>query len=219
MPPGRAVDGELIMNARENTTVLISFPYLINDVVFLEANVTTYYTFEGGLLRCAQGVEEKGLVVVASNPIAAHLGNANSGNIANPDITILRPMPGNLDDVFLVGYANGSTNTEATKSFYMVVAYESGTEVQIFMKQGNSHVLTHEFALNRNEVFTENAFHDLSEATYWIDYTGGFVRSSKPVAVYSGHGSALVPETVCRSLFVECATPMSICMISIYLSM
>lgn len=197
LPPASSVrQGHLIMTARQNTTVIISYPFLINELVYLEANITTRFGLDGGLLRCVDGLEDKGVLVTAASPIVILLGNEWLDAGGNPDHTTLRPIPETVTDIFLVGYSNGSSGTQRPKSFYIITPFEADTEVQVFKKEGDSHALAHQFTLGRNQVFTEDAFYNTSDENYWIDYTGWFVRASKPVAVYSGHGCAQLPATV-----------------------
>jgi hypothetical protein len=187
------VGGELILHARQDTTIFITYPFLINEQIVVEADKTTHYQLDGLQFRCTEGIEHKGITLTSMEPFSAHLTNAMYTDDCNPDSTILRPIPDGTDDIYLMSYSEGSTNTSSRpQSFYMVVGNESDTDVVVYRHEGGSLVILEEFTLGPNEVFTGDSY-DV--------FTGSFVRASKPVAVYSGHGYAQVPVSVSLGLY------------------
>ncbi len=68
-----------------------------------------------------------------------------------------------------------------SSSFYMVVATEDNTDVQVMY----AHDTVEEyFTLDKYEVFTRDTYHVSGRPV--TDFTGTQVLSSKPVAVFSG---------------------------------
>ena len=152
----------------------------------MTAGQTYHYQIDGLQYRCTEGIEHKGITITGSEPFTVYLTNADYTHETNPGSTILRPISENIEDVYLVNYLNGSSSSRP-HSFYMVVADEANTDVAVYKYDGFGLSLHREFTLGSNEVFTEDSDQDL---------TGYFVRASKPVAVYSGHGQAQVPVSI-----------------------
>ena len=158
LPPSASdVDGELILHARQATTVILTFPFLIYELIDLEANVVTHYQLSGPEWRCTEGIEHKALTLTSSSPFSAHLTNAVYTQDSDPDSTILRPIPESLSDVYIVSYTESSTSA-APMAFYMVVAYEEDTDVVVYKQEGSSRIVLEEFSLAANEVFTKDSY-------------------------------------------------------------
>ena len=199
-PSGFDLHGEMIFWARQETDIVVTYPFLISDHIHLTAGQTYYYQVDGFEFRCTEGIEHKGITITGTEAFSVHLTNAMYTHETNPDSTILRPIPDNPDDVYIVNYLEGSSSSRP-HSFYMVVANESHTDVVVYKRDGSGLIPHQEFTLGSNEVFTEDSDQDL---------TGYFIRASKPVAVYSGHGHAQVPvSTILRLLFARHYTLMS----------
>ena len=184
--------GELIIFARQDTDIIVTYPFLVSDNIHLAAGYTHHYQVDGLEFRCTDGIEHKGITLTGTEPFSVHLTNAMYTDETNPDSTILRPIPETTEDIYIVNYLEGS-NSSRPHSFYMVVANESNTEVSVYKHEGSGLSLHQEFTLGSNEVFTEDSDQDL---------TGYFIRASKPVAVYSGHGHAQVPVSIIILLFL-----------------
>ena len=159
----------------------------------MTAGNTYHFQVDGLEFRCTGGIEHKGITITATEPVSVHLTNSMYSHETNPDSTILRPIPGNTEDVYIVNYLEVSGGSRP-HSFYMVVANESNTDVTVYKRDGSGLSVHQDFTLGSNEVFTEDSDQDL---------TGYFIRTSKPVAVYSGHGHAQVPVSIIFGLFVR----------------
>ena len=191
-PSDYDLHGELIFVARQDTDIIVTYPFLVSDNIHVTAGHTYHYQVDGLEFRCTEGIEHKGITITAAEPISVCLTNAIYTHETNPDSTILRPITENTEDVYIVNYLEGSSSSRP-HSFYMVVANESNTDVSVYKHEGSGLSLHQEFTLGNNEVFTEDSDQDL---------TGYFVRASKPVAVYSGHGHAQVPVSIIVVFFV-----------------
>ena len=187
LPPSAFdLDGELIFSAKQDTDILITYPLLISDAIQVTAGQTYHYRVDGLQYRCTEGIEHKGITITGSEPFSVYLTNADYTHETNPGSTILRPISENIEDVYIVNYLEGSSSSRP-HSFYMVVADEANTDVAVYKHDAFGLSLHREFILGINEVFTEDSDQDL---------TGYFIRASKPVAVYSGHGQAQVPVSI-----------------------
>ena len=75
------------------------------------------------------------------------------------------------------------------RAFYMIVATEDNTEVDVYYAD-NVPLEDEHFTLNQFEVFTVDV-HIISGRPQ-IDFTGTRVLATKPVGVYSGVGTAFI---------------------------
>ena len=201
-PASESVLGELILHARQDTTVLITYPYAVSEEVVVPANNTVFYGVDHAMLRCTEGIEDRGATLTSlRGPFFAHISNVAYSDERDPDSTILRPLPESAEDIFIAGYNNGSTSNSAIyrpKSFYMVAADQEDTNVLVYKWNGNTHALAHNLTLRAHQVFTEDAYYHSGE-NGWVDFSGSFIRADKPVAVYSGHGSSRIPAELVGS--------------------
>ena len=74
-------------------------------------------------------------------------------------------------------------------AFYMIIATEDNTMVEIF----NGPNKLRDVQLNMFEVWSEDA-DELGPEGAFMDYTGLYISSDKPVSVMTGHGRVLFPN-------------------------
>ena len=192
LPPSAFdVDSELIFSTSEDTDILVTYPLLIGDPIHMSAGETYHYRIDGVRYRCTAGVEHKGITITGTEPFTVHLANADYTHETNPGSTVLRPLPEYPEDVYIATY-DAESSTSRPQAFYMVVGSETDTDVAVYKHEAGGLSLHQEFTLRGNEVYTEDSDDDL---------TGYFVRASKPVAVYSGHGHAQIPVSIIFDLF------------------
>ena len=120
-PSGYDLHGELIFFARQDTDIVLTYPFLVSDFIHVTGGQTYHHQVDGLEFRCTEGIEHKGITITGTEPFSVYLTNAMYTHETNPDSTILRPIPEDTEDVYIVNYLEGSGSSRP-HSFYMVVA-------------------------------------------------------------------------------------------------
>ena len=181
---GGDFDALLRMTAREETSYTIeSSTETRQGTIPGMSSVTEVYPMEQ---RVTYGVETVGLIVTTDNPISVHLDQPSW----ELDVAMARPIDDDDTEFYVVTYLySETTGSNRPLSFYYVAASEDDTNVEILNNEGRKLV---EVTLDRFDVLSEDA----SEYTGGsdIDFTGVYVRSDKPVGVFTGHGRVRYPD-------------------------
>ena len=145
-------------------------------------------------MRVEQGVEDKGILITSDRNIAVYMNTKSSYNRdETPDSAILRPITEDGTEYFVASFDITTTSSAWwPKSFYMVVATEDDTQIEVY----HNNMLDANATISRHQVFTQDAYRLNND--YTQDYTGARVLANKPVKVYAGHGAVELYHTVCN---------------------
>lgn len=188
---GNVYDTELSIATRVATEVNITFP-TVTYWVDMAAD-STYTTFVPQDYRVTDGLETKGVYVTSEKGVTVHMASTWYGARCTPDATLVRPI-GDNDTLHFVASLDRSFYEYRPWSFYMIVARERDTQVEVFTKENGVFVLDVSETLQEHQVFTRDARGQPGGSE--IDYTGAYIVSSKPVAVYSGNQHVVLTKSV-----------------------
>ena len=187
---------EIAITTRAATRGKIIYPTSTEDL-----NLPLEHTFRhlvGDSSRVLSGIETKAIYVETDEPVTVHVASTRASGQCNPDASLVRPLGGGNNTYYFVASSDKTETSSWDRrplSFYMVVATENNTYVEVYRKSGANFTLDMSETLQRHQVYTRDSTSDL---------TGAYVISSKPVSVYSGHGHVdMSPIVVSICLHVQ----------------
>lgn len=139
----------MLFTSQDGASVNIDYGSSSSNIQVPSGQTVTFAL--GSDLRVDSGLESnKGIIITSDNPISVHLASEGFVGYRVPDAVLVRPLPdpGDHGDVFMAGFGEGYiADTWNPKSFYMVVASDGDTDVQVYVRQGGSYVLDESFIL------------------------------------------------------------------------
>lgn len=143
----------------------------------------------------SETIQERGIHLVAENPVNVYALNWDRNSA---DVAVIYPVPSLGNEYFAMCYTPNVDNRPAhgRNSEFLIVASEDNTVVNItpsvVTDGGKAAGVSFPITLNKGEVYQVQSLNQRN-LTGQGDLTGSYIKSDKPVAVYSGNLSTTVP--------------------------
>ena len=192
---------EITVTAREASSFQIfigkSITPLPNIANFVNANgsVQIKIPLDLGEARGSETIQEKGIYLVAKNPVNVY---ALNWDLNSADVAVIYPVPSLGNKYFTMCYTPFVHNSPAhgRNSEFLIVASEDNTTVNItpsvVTDGGKPAGVSFSVILSKGEVYQVQSLNQRNLAGQG-DLTGSYIESDKPIAVYSGNFSTTVP--------------------------
>jgi len=190
---------EITVTAREatNFSVFIGKSVVAFDSRTVAANSSVQIKIPLNLAEAtgSESIQEKAIHLVAENPVNVYALNWDRNSA---DVAVIYPVNSLGKEHFAMCYSPHVHNIPAhgRNSEFLVVASEDNTIVEItpsvVTDRGKPSGIPFQITLNKGEVYQVQSM-NARNLPGQGDLTGSFIKSDKPVAVYSGNFSTTVP--------------------------
>jgi len=190
---------EITVTAREATSFSV---YIGKSAVAFEtrtvaANSSTQIKLPLNLAEAtgSEIIQERGIHVVAEKPVNVYALNWDRNSA---DVAVMYPVESLGDEYFTMCYSPNVHNSPAhgRNSEFLIVASKDSTTVEIVPSvvtdQGKAAKIPFFITLHKGEVYQVQSLNQRNLAGQG-DLTGSYIKSNKPVAVYSGNFSTTIP--------------------------
>ncbi len=194
---------ELTVTAREAATFSIyvgksTTPVVANQTLgsnqWFQFQWPTYNMVEPTV---SESVLPLGIHLVSDNPVNVYTLNHDNNS---SDVAVMYPVESLGSEYFTMCYKphiqNQQTNLQGRNSEFVIVASDDSTNVTIIpstytdqLKPGG---IPFNVKLNKGELYQVQSYNTVNDSRQG-DLTGSYIKSDKPVAVYSGSLSATIP--------------------------
>ncbi len=166
---------------------------------FVNENGSTRITIEleRGEAKGSEKIENKGIHLISKNKVNVYALNWDRNSA---DVAVIYPVNSLGNEYFTMCYTPNVDDDpgHGKNSEFLIVASEDETKVEItpsvLTDQGRAAGVTFEETLNKGEVYQVQS-ENLRNLTGQGDLTGSYIKSDKPVAVYSGNFATTIPAT------------------------
>lgn len=184
----------LFITSGVNTSGTVSVPgqgFSVNYDVTAGDITTVTVPAEVALVTTVDGVESRGVKVIANDPVTLYGLNFRT---FSTDAYLAYPVSSLGEDYIIISYRNIAAPNFNNNTMFAVVATTNNTNVTITPSVSTGTRVAgipYQIVLNQGEVYQLRNT-DLSTA----DLTGTLISSDKPIGVFGGHSCANVPFNV-----------------------
>lgn len=167
----------------------------VPDFVNENSSVRIKIPLELGEATGSETVQEKGIHLVAESPVNVYALNWDRNSA---DVAVMYPAGSLGKEYFAMCYSPRvhSDPDHGRNSEFLIVASEDNTTVEItpsvVTESGKEAGVAFQITLNKGEVYQVQSL-NRANLTGQGDLTGSYIKSDKPVAVYSGNFATTIP--------------------------
>ncbi len=191
---------EITVTARKTTNFKIyigksTTPLSVANSVNANGSVQIRISLAEAEATGSESIQEKGIHLVADDPVNLYALNWDRNSA---DVAVIYPLESLGNEYFTMCYEPNVHNNvnHGRNSEFLVVASEDSTVVEItpsvITDKGKPAKIPFTVKLNKGEVYQVQSL-NRSNLTGQGDLTGSYIKSNKPVAVFSGNYSTTVP--------------------------
>ena len=190
---------EITVTAREATNFKVyigGIEYPTPGFVNANSSIQIKLPLETAEAKGSENIENKGIHLVAENSVNVYALNWDRNSA---DLAVIYPVESLGKEYYAMCYSpyvDSDDPDHGRNSEFLIVAADDNTTVEIVptvvTDQGKPAKIPFSVTLNKGEVYQVQSLNRRNLAGQG-DLTGSYIRANKPVALYSGNFSAVIP--------------------------